>query len=114
MELDLTLKTGGHVRVVSCDDKREPEFPLQRFDQVEHPLSRVGVEVTGRFVAEEQLRLLGQGPRDRHTLCLAAGQLRWEMVGLSLQSDKLEQLGRRIRRLAGGEGCGERNVLERG
>ena len=97
------------------DDEREAEFVLQSFEQVEHALGRVGVEVTCRFVAEQQLRLLGQGPRDGDALRLASGQLCRQMIELRLQTDELEQRRRRERRigLAVGELGGKGDVLER-
>ena len=53
----------------------KPSSSLQRVDQVEHALAGVRVEVAGRLVAEQQLRLLGERARDRDPLRLAAGQL---------------------------------------
>ena len=43
------------------DDEREAELRLQRVDQVEHAPGGVGVEVAGRFVAEQQLGPLLNG-----------------------------------------------------
>ncbi len=73
------------------DDEREPELALERVDQVEHALAGVGVEMPGRLVAEEQLRLLGERARDRDALRLAAGQLGRQVVELRAETDQLEQ-----------------------
>ena len=51
----LAVVARGDVGVVGGDDEREAELALQRVDQVEHALARVGVEVAGRLVAEQQL-----------------------------------------------------------
>ena len=37
----------------------------------------VQVEVVGRLVEEQQVRLPGEGPGERRALCLTAGQMRW-------------------------------------
>src|SRR3954454_20419858 len=91
LELELTVEPGGDVGVVRGDDEREPELALERLDQVEHPLGGVRVEVTGRLVAEQDLRLLSERAGDRDALGLAARQLRREMIGLRAQPDELEQ-----------------------
>ena len=68
-----------------------PNSRLERIDQVEYALAGVGVEMPGRLVAQEQLRLLGERARDRDALRLAARQLRWQMVELRAESHQLEQ-----------------------
>ena len=76
VQLDRATEARGDVGVVRRDDEREAELGLQRLDQVEHALARVGVEMAGRLVAEQQLGPLGERARDRDALRLAAGELR--------------------------------------
>ena len=113
LQLDRALEPRGDVGVVGRDDEREAELALQRLDQVEHALARVRVEVPGRLVAEQQLRLLRERARDRDALRLAARELGRQVVRLRGEPDELEQLLRCERRLAG-EVRGEGDVLERG
>ena len=64
-----------HPRVVGRDDEREAELVLQRVDQIEHALGRVGVEVGRRLVAEQEVGPLCEGASDRDPLRLAPGEL---------------------------------------
>jgi hypothetical protein len=49
------------------------------------------VEVAGGFVGQQQLRLHGDGPRNRHLLALAAGQLARPMPQATAQPQALDQ-----------------------
>ena len=51
-----------------------------------------GVEVSGWLVGEQDVRVVCEGPRDRHSLLLAAGELRRKVVGSSGEPDRLEEL----------------------
>ncbi|MNP67204.1 hypothetical protein D3C76_1630050 [compost metagenome] len=44
----------------------------QALDQLQQLQLIVGIEVVGRFVEDQQLRLLGQGPGKDHPLLLSA------------------------------------------
>ena len=70
------------------------------------------VERAGRLVAQQHVRALGDGARDRDALLLAAGELRREVVEALAQPDQRERLlGRhRIVRDVGDQ----RDVLARG
>src|SRR5204863_3309694 len=98
------------------DDEREPELLLKRVDQVEDTLARVGVEVAGRLVAQEQLGLLRERPRDRDALRLSTRELGRKLVELRAEPDQLEQGARNQRRvgIATHELGRERHVLESG
>ena len=64
----------------SCNhDDRRP-FLVQFAEQVHHFLSVFTVQVTGRFVGEDQLRVGHYGAGNGDTLLLAAGQLLREML----------------------------------
>ena len=56
-------------------------------------MPRVGIELAGRFVCEEQARPVGEGPGEGDPLLLAAGQLVRPVAGSLAQADELEQVG---------------------
>ena len=87
----------GHVaddgQIVSDEDVREPELPLQRLEQVDHLRSDRDVERGDRLVEDEQLRVQRERARDADPLTLAARELVREPVRvLRAQSDRLEEL----------------------
>ena len=58
--------------------------------------ARVGVELAGRLVGEEHLRLVRQGDRHGHALLLAAAEALGPMIRPLPQPDQREQLARAI------------------
>ncbi len=52
----------------------------------------LGVERAGRLVAQEHVGPLGDGPRDRHALLLAARELRREVIEPLAESDLPQRL----------------------
>src|SRR5439155_24984237 len=88
---------------------------LKSVDQVEHPLTCIGIEMAGRLITQQQLRLLSKCASYRDTLRLAAGQLRRQMVELCTQPDQFKQRRCRERGLsfAGSDSRRESDVLER-
>ena len=62
-----------------------------------HPLAGHLVERPERLVHQQQLRVEGQRPGDRHPLLHAARQLPGMLVGEALELDQPEQLGRAAR-----------------
>ena len=91
-EPDQPVGHPGDRLVVGDDQDRLAEPAADVPEQGEHRLARLVVEGPGRLVAEQQLRVLGQGPGDRHPLLLAAGELRGEVVGPSAEADQPEAL----------------------
>ena len=84
----------------------------------EDHLSRLGIEVAGGFVGQDEGGIVDQGPGDGHPLYLSSGKLIGEMdpVGL-LQSRRAEGLlGPRLRAPAGRplSRPGEGNVTDNG
>ena len=63
---------------------------FRRSEQLEHVGRGVRVEVAGRLVADDQLRVGGERARDRDALLLAAGELRRQVVGLVAEADQVE------------------------
>ena len=43
--------------------------------QIDHLMAGAAVEIAGRFVGEQNRRVVRQRPRDRYALLLAAGEL---------------------------------------
>ena len=80
-ELRPAIGPGCDGRIVSGYDHREAEFLPGRIDQVEDALAGVGIQVAGGLVAEQELRPLRQGTRDRNALLLAPGEIRRQGLG---------------------------------
>ena len=70
--------------------------PSVRTTRAEEPHDRVAgvrVELAGRLIGQEQLRPVGQCPRDGNSLLLAAGELVRPMRGARTQAHQVEELG---------------------
>ena len=81
------------VEVVGDEDVREPEVLLEVLQQVQDLRLHRDVERRHRLVADDQLRVDRERPRDADPLALAAGELvREAVVVLGVQADDLEQL----------------------
>ena len=81
----------GHVgddRVVGDEDGGRAEFAVNALDRLEHEHAGLAVERAGRFVAQQDVRLLRNGARDGDALLLAARKLRREMVQPFAQADE--------------------------
>src|SRR5579862_2227814 len=63
---------------------------IQTLEQLEHLAGRDRVEVAGRLVTDDQLRITGQRAGDRDTLLLTTRELRRQMIGLIAQADELQ------------------------
>jgi acyl-CoA thioesterase-1 len=65
-----------------CDqDDGEPALLPQLLDEADHLVAGGSVQVAGRLVGQQHAWLVGQRPRDRDPLLLAARQLGWDVVG---------------------------------
>ena len=73
------------------NDERETESPLQLLQQLEHAGARVGVEMAGRLVAEEESRRLDERARDRDALRFAPRELARKLVEPFRETDQGEQ-----------------------
>src|SRR6476661_3853303 len=72
--------------IVMCNYNRgQPSLRMTFAHHVEDPRARFEVEITRRFVREEQLGIGEQRPRDRHALLLASGKLIGEVAGTLFQ-----------------------------
>jgi hypothetical protein len=86
---DDTLRPRGELAVMSHEEDGLP-LSVQPPEELEHLGGRDRVEVAGRLVADDQLGVGGERPRDRDALLLAAGELGREVVGLVAETDELE------------------------
>jgi hypothetical protein len=97
---------GDHRRVVRGDQHRDSLGVRQRPHQLHDLLCVDGVELAGRLVGDQQPGPVGQRPRDRHPLLLAAGQLVGALVRMLPEPDHPQQQHRPLVPL-GGVGAGE-------
>ena len=82
------MVVGGH------DDRGAGAVdPVEQADDVEADRA---VEVSGRLVAEQDLRPVHHGPGDGDALLLTAGELVGEALLLAFQADHLERLGHEL------------------
>ena len=65
-------------------------------DHLQHLADELRVERRRRLVEKHQLRLNGQGPRDRDPLLLPAGQAMRQMVDMLLETDVAQQRQRQL------------------
>ena len=66
-------------------------FFQQALEDLEDVVGRDRVQAAGRFIRHDDGRVVGQRPRDRHTLLLSAGNEDREFMGMLLQFDQPQQ-----------------------
>lgn len=57
-------------------------------------MSGLVIEVAGRLVADDQCRIMHQGPRDSHALLLAAAEFARQGSAAGAQSNRVEHFSR--------------------
>ena len=87
----------GGFRVRDHDRGRAGRLAL-RAEQAEHVVRGIGIEVAGGFVGENQFRAMHKRARNRDALQFAAGELPWEIVAATAQTDRREHIERAGRR----------------
>jgi hypothetical protein len=95
----------------------QPGLPHHLHQHGEHPLRRLGVEVAGGLVREEELRRIGERAAEGHPLLLAPRQFRRPVVGARGEADAPQKLRRPRPCRAGGDAfrqLRQDHVLERG
>ena len=101
-ELDDAVGDVEHHRVVGRDDRGHALGPDDGPDEQHDPLAGLRVELAGRLVREQEPRPVGQRPRDRDPLLLAARQLVRPVARPLGEPDELQQLGDPARRARAG------------
>src|SRR5262245_40799905 len=99
LECYAAVHAGGDVHVVGGADHRQARGAHQLRERAEHPLRGARVEVAGWLVSQEDARRIGDGPRDRDPLLLAARQLRRAVRQTILQPQIVQELGGAVCRL---------------
>ena len=77
-------RAGGESGVVRDQHQRRPRFAIEPKEHLDDRLAGLGVEISGRFIGEENLRPMDESPRQRHPLLFAAGELQrimFETIG---------------------------------
>ena len=100
VELADPITRGGEALVMCDDDGRQLRLNLQLADQLPHLLPRPRIEISRRFIGEEQLRSGDQRARERDTLPFTTGQFSRSMRRTCRKPDPIEQSHRAVPRLA--------------
>ena len=91
---------------------RAARFAARILQQFQNSLARFVIERARGLVAQQKLRVFGDGARDSHTLLLAARELRGEVVH-AMREPHLGQHVGRLKRIAANL-ARELHVFERG
>ena len=111
------MRTQRRARAISagsCVAKMKVQCGLavELFDEVEDLPGGDGVEVRGRLVGEDELRLAGHGPGDGHALPLSAGELVGTLAGLIAQADLIEPVANALAPLRRGDVLQQERILD--
>jgi acyl-CoA thioesterase-1 len=85
------LGAAGHFHTMGYHDQGHAVLLVQLAEKVEDLLGGLAVEVTGGFVGQEQIGLIGQRSGDSHPLPLAYRKLVGQMIGPVSQANDLEE-----------------------
>jgi hypothetical protein len=80
---------GRNFGIVRDEHNRSP-FSAQPTEQAQNRLTRMGIEIAGGFVSENDTRIVDERPSDCDTLLLATGKLAWSMLGAIDHIDGLQ------------------------
>ena len=97
-QADDPLGVGGDV-VFMRDHDNGAAFIVEPFEQRQDLLGGHAIQVAGRFVGQDEVRVIHQAAGNGHPLLLTAGELRGAMPQAILEPDELGQL---VAALAGG------------
>lgn len=75
-------------------DQGGVKIAVEGKQQIGDAIAGLAIEVAGRFIGEQHPRPAAEGARQRHTLLLAAGQLRRQVIEPFAQSQLFQQLHR--------------------
>ncbi len=97
-------------------DQQESGFLLAAgfAKQRDHGPGIGGIEVSGWFIREDKLRLIGQRAGDCHALLLADGELLWKMFHPRSEADAAQESFRSCFFRSRAEGHAEKHVFQAG
>ena len=67
-------------QIVRCDQRSQLMLAMQTSNQFKNQFSGAPIEIAGRFIGEEHLRLRDERPSQRQPLLFAAGQFTRSMM----------------------------------
>ena len=107
-QVDHPVCIGGDVRLVGDQDDRVPGT-VQPLEQRQDLQTGLRIQIPGRFVSQQNRRIVDEGARDRDALTLTAGQL------VRLVRDPVGELDplERLERARAPDGAGDTGVDER-
>jgi len=82
----------GHLLIMGYEDDGNAVVGIQLSKQFQDLSTRARVEVAGRFVGQENWWLIGQSPRDGHSLLLASRELGGKMIHAFSQADTFQEM----------------------
>ena len=85
----------GH-RLVVGDQQDRLAAGVQAGEEFEHFLAAFRVERAGRFVRQQQRRLVGECPGDRQALTLTTRQRGRRLLGLVADAQQIQQIASRV------------------
>jgi len=74
-------------QIVGGDQRSQLMLPVQSRDQFKNQFPGAPIEVAGRLIRQQHLRLGDEGPRQRQPLLLASGKLARTMMSAFLEPD---------------------------
>ena len=90
-DLDGTGSLGSHMPVMGDQHDRVPFF-MKLVEEIDQLMARPLIQISCRFIRQEKGGMSHKGPRDRHSLLLAAGKLRWLVVSSVPQAYAIQGL----------------------
>ena len=95
------VRERGGVGVVRDHDDRAPVL-VKLVEVAHHLLTCIAVEIARRLIGQDDLRIVGERPRERDTLLLPLTHFRRTVIGSIGQADTVEHLHRTLFLLFGG------------
>ncbi len=116
LELDYSFGPLGYIHIMRDYDNRLSQL-LKFVENLDDLGSRLTIEVTGRFIGEDDIRFVGQGACDRRPLHLTArhfSRLVVDLVGKSYPGENFHHALFAILSVGPGKQQGDFDILERG
>ena len=85
------FRASCRIGIVRDHDDRLVKLAIEPLHQIEDLACRLGVEITRRFVRDDQRRVSGDGASNRDSLLLATGELARVVMRAVAQADDLQR-----------------------